>query len=50
MIVCVAIPPFLRITLQDAMATMHFQIVQTVFRNIFNIFMHFGGPSEQMAS
>ena len=39
-------PPFLRIALQVAMATMHFQIAKTgLFMRIF--FSHSGGPREQ---
>ena len=41
--------PFLRIALQVAMATMHFQIAQTgLFMGIF--FLHSGGPKEQFGT
>ena len=38
-------PPFLRIVLQVAMATMHFHIAKPV--SLWGIFSHSGGPRKQ---
>ena len=49
MIEFVDTPPFLRLPLQVAMATMHFQIAQTgLFMGKF--FSHSGGPREQFGT
>ena len=50
MIDFVGIPPFLRITLDVAMATMHFHIVQTglCFRNI--VFFFKVGPRKKFGT
>ena len=43
-------PPFLRIALRVAMATMHWHLLAQTGLFIGNIFSHLGGPMEQFGT